>query len=570
MPHLSSLSWKKQVKVPTEYNSRKVFFLRLIVYALPTSIYLYFSVLANKELSKHGYALFMDERITFDGVRNILHPSSFNGFVFSLFDGGDQRYGRDLWNFSALASWIPERIFSEQGQIFATRMLMVAFISIGGILFCSAACKSYLAKAMVYLSVLLMPYTSYYSNMPKPEPIILFLIGAIFYLLRNPNPSHANLVILLLGILIGTKISTIPFAIPLFLYIIIQNKNSYANFVGFLYLLSGLGFAVPTLGVVFILPIIFIWSIRKKIRNHHYGLNGLAALSLLVLILLSNLVFKLYFRRDFLKNWVNWTFLGTGHSDDSNLINFATWTKFFFKSWFVNPTIGVTLLFLIVCMILEFTNRTKLRLEKFRIGDFSFLLGILLNLSVFLGVHRLWGMYLYIGTILIIGGIVSNLEDFNGQKYFKVIKPAILVFVTIFWFIPMVPDNVNKYKALSAHSTEPSTILAIQDYNSFMPIVQTMASTKNRVQVTIDPKLYVPLDTKNTTYQRFWGELSSWPGSDLIIISKEHVFQYSASIPEQNLYFTRVSKPFGKCIGAGCFSVVKVLPSGGQVLQRNE
>ena len=97
-----------------------------------------------------------------------------------------------------------------------------------------------------------------------------------------------------------------------------------------------------------------------------------------------------------------------------------------------------------------------------------------------------------------------------------------------------------------------------------------MVSTKNRVQVTIDPKLYVPLDTKNTTYQRFWGELSSWPGSDLIIISKEHVFQYSASIPEQNLYFTRVSKPFGKCIGAGCFSVVKVLPSGGQVLQRNE
>jgi len=49
----------------------------------------------------------MDERITFDGVRNILHPDSLRHFIWSVFDGGDHRYGRSLWNSMAIFSFVP-------------------------------------------------------------------------------------------------------------------------------------------------------------------------------------------------------------------------------------------------------------------------------------------------------------------------------------------------------------------------------------------------------------------------------------------------------------------------------
>ena len=88
--------------------------------------YVFLATLANFDLTDGRFALYMDERITFDGVQRILYPESFAAFVQSVIDGGDHRYGRALWNSMAAASFLPSYIFGDQGQIIASRMLQVA------------------------------------------------------------------------------------------------------------------------------------------------------------------------------------------------------------------------------------------------------------------------------------------------------------------------------------------------------------------------------------------------------------------------------------------------------------
>ena len=82
---------------------------------------------ANSDLAAGRFALFMDEGMVFDGVSKILHPASLRDFAFAIVNGGDQRYGRSLWNLTALVAYLPERIWGDTGLIIAERMKPGAF-----------------------------------------------------------------------------------------------------------------------------------------------------------------------------------------------------------------------------------------------------------------------------------------------------------------------------------------------------------------------------------------------------------------------------------------------------------
>ncbi|MCF8340034.1 MAG: hypothetical protein K9I82_03585 [Chitinophagaceae bacterium] len=91
-------------------------------------VYGYFYFFAVTDLSKNAYWLFMDERISYDGILKIYRPTSFQSFLDSIFFGGDLRYGRLFWNLNALISYIPYLIFGEHGQIIATRISQMIFL----------------------------------------------------------------------------------------------------------------------------------------------------------------------------------------------------------------------------------------------------------------------------------------------------------------------------------------------------------------------------------------------------------------------------------------------------------
>lgn len=79
-------------------------------------------VRANTDLTAGRFAIFMDEGVVFDGVKPILHPAGLRDLAYEILNGGDQRYGRSLWNLTALAAFIPDRIWGETGLIVAERM----------------------------------------------------------------------------------------------------------------------------------------------------------------------------------------------------------------------------------------------------------------------------------------------------------------------------------------------------------------------------------------------------------------------------------------------------------------
>lgn len=170
---------------------------------------------ANTDLTEGRYALFMDERITFDGVRILLHPTSIRSLLDNVIDGGDHRYGRILWNTSALFSILPERAWGISGQIVSTRLIHSIIQLAAYWIFIFGFIKNWTLRGLGLLLLVALPYSSYFATMPKPEPIqMLFL--AIFLVIAAKNIYQFGYYWLFLGLAFGAKISTITL-VPLFL-----------------------------------------------------------------------------------------------------------------------------------------------------------------------------------------------------------------------------------------------------------------------------------------------------------------------------------------------------------------
>jgi hypothetical protein len=112
-------------------NYKVLFGIDLIVnslFFLILTIYGYFYFFPLTDLTQNAYWLFMDERLSFDGIQKIYHPTSFKKFIDSIIFGLDLRYGRLFWNINALLSYVPYLLFGNQGQIIATRFSQLIFL----------------------------------------------------------------------------------------------------------------------------------------------------------------------------------------------------------------------------------------------------------------------------------------------------------------------------------------------------------------------------------------------------------------------------------------------------------
>ena len=85
---------------------------------------IYISVLsANLDLTDTARALFMDERVLYDGVI-ILHPENLDEFLFSAIDANTHLYGRIFWNINAIVGFLPDYLFGSKGLILQREYLV--------------------------------------------------------------------------------------------------------------------------------------------------------------------------------------------------------------------------------------------------------------------------------------------------------------------------------------------------------------------------------------------------------------------------------------------------------------
>jgi len=549
---------------------------------------------ANTDLIAGRFALYMDERITFDGVRHILHPESLKDWLLSVVHGGDHRYGRSLWNSIALFSAIPEYFFGERGQIIAARMTQVTLLLSAYLVLIVSFLRGWFMRFCMMGALLSMPYTSYYMSMPKPEPLQVLLIAIFLVMYKKANYSLASPYWVLLGLAFGTKFSTLPL-IPVFILLPLQkslfDKGRFLNYlegllIALMWVLIGLALAVPILSMHIIISIALFFLILRNtgdLRSRfgvYYSYLIVLAVGVLNVVVGAGL-YKVGVKSG-LTTWIGSTLLNTTHGSDRPEVWFGSWVKFFVSEWLIVPFPIAVILIAIggLYFLKSFIRRSH--------QPFALMLvvaGVVLNLSVMLAAHRLWGMYLFPGTILVITGLLVLLEeDFiacgearegvSGCIFSRFVLILVLAVVSIWW----VPNSILEYRDLASRTKSKEYV---RQYRSYVTITDFLAEyskdSNSPLVVFADPNLFLPESTEDYTINEFWGPFTLWnERPDVIIFSSRHTdkrisipknaLEYKAFELEREGYSQYVVDDKKDCLGSLCYRKSIDLPNGGVIL----
>lgn len=446
-------------------------------------------IFANGNLL-NPHNLYVDENITFSGVKNILHPENFSKFIWAITDGDDHRYGRILWNSIAIVAYIPSIFFGDIGQLFAGRMLQVSLLIASFVIFAYTFIESKPLRIALIFTLSVMPFTTYFMTMPKPEPIMIFCLALFFYFYKINNLEEAKPYWILLGMAFGAKISILP-AIPILLFAALYKKilgrtpidNLKALFLTVIYIFIGFCLAIPMFikasGIVIIQLGILYLIIRLGVKNKMlaWGLALITALCILAIPEIRNHLPKNLGIRYALEQWIHATFMKLNYGGLEPNYTWRDWSKFFITYWLMIPTsvaIGFS------CLIGSLTTLIFTGLAiRWRQLDSNFLvlgalliIGCLMFISPFLSIkNRMWGMYLYPGGILIITSIFYAAELVRKKQISFIFKGpllatfknlgwiniiGLLVVATCFW----TPHSIHDIQFLGTRST-------IEDYREW-------------------------------------------------------------------------------------------------------
>ena len=552
---------------------------------LLAGVYLFFAAHANADLTAGRFVLFMDERLTFDGVRAVLHPHGLKDFWYAVSDGGDQRYGRSLWNLTALISFFPDRLWGDTGLIIADRMAQAFFLLGADILLCVTFVRAWRYRLLLLFLLLTMPFAAYYTTLPKPEPLQLLFL-AIFLNLHQRRGFTFGAHWLVLGLAFGTKISTLP-AVVLFTAVAGLTDSKARGrrltldeaITTASYFSAGLALAVPTLlnAVVPMLLLYHLW------RASHWGSAQVRAkLIVVVLAILAGAAIG----HDGIKHWIGRTLFNTEHGDDQPGINAFSWVGYLLDHWlggglWLNTALvaGATLLVLLHLAAVA----QKKDWRNIDPGLLVIVIGAALDFSIFVGAHRLWGFYLVPGTTLILAGLVCLAEHDLKRMGFSLRRTAAMVsllpcaaLAILFW----APGTYANFEEISRRTQDPVYRREYQTYGLVMKFLADYAAAQHKkLDVVFDPQLYPPQDGPNYVINEFFGPYAKWDfRPDVIVLAASHTSAgepYSATSPEYPAYVAEragyarfVIAPSQACRQAQCYERALTLPDGGEILVR--
>ena len=481
------------------------------------SVHLFITLIANRDLRSGSYMLFMDEKIIFDGVVKILHPTSLMVFVQSVIDGGDQRYGRILWNLAALVSFVPEKIFGEPGQIVATRMLMSFMVGLGLFILASSIIQNRILRIIALFSGLIAPFTLYYSSMPKPEPILIISL-ALFVKFYKEYYFERNFYWIFLGIFLGAKISSLPYFIFILAFILFdKNKHEIIKRlrIVFPWILVGFAISVPSLSILCIITILVILLFGKNLKSNYMKIASVIALAI-----------SLIFFRKNIYHYLNWTIFGSAHGSDDSQVNFTSWLQFIMDTWFTHVTLFIVLFVAPILVLMNYSeSRTRLSIVRNKLLNGLFFGSIFSVLLIIIDVKRLWGMYLWIPYFIL---MVINLAILEKILVSRRILGVVFISIWMAVFAVQSSAHISTYKevysSLATRTQEKSFKIQEEQYNLIRETLQKISDESGmKLAVKFDPILFQPANTDSYEIQLFWGPFSDWESAtDVLIFSKYH------------------------------------------------
>ena len=564
----------------------------LILIILSLGLFIVLSTSANADLTTGRFALFMDERITFDGVKKILHPVDYQQFWEAIVDG-DQRYGRSLWISMAAASFLPEWIWGEPGQIISGRMLQVFLIESTCLILAFGLLQNWFLRLVLIVSILSIPFSEYYASMPKPEPLqLLFLSIFCFYFFKN------NLKFgwywLFAGLAFGTKISTLPALVVFSFFSLIYSeapkRDSKLHFwapleVSALYFSIGLGLAVPILFTPILYLAFCYFGVGFLSKKLDFGRL------LKAILLLSSFFPAIYLFKSPLKVWIGSTFLNTKHGADQSSTTYLTWIEYFFNEWLIAPKVTgyalalITLIFIICFCTFAYQKRG---LSTKKIAALAILLaGAALNASIIFGAKRLWGFYLYPGAVLFICGLLvminlslNEMATERDKAKVKILQ-ALAYAVTLglfsisilFWSV----SAANTFEDLSRRTQSKEYVDQYESYKQILSFLNTSLSAPSKPAIVMfTPSLFPPLSNENYQIIEFGGPYNWNQSPEVIILGLINTPRGSATpkdsplyekfLLERQGYFEHVAEKGSNCRVIPCFERVLTLVNGGEIL----
>ena len=403
--------------------------------------------------------LFIDEQITFYPVAKILNPSGLDELLWLISDGADYRYGRILWNSIAFVAIIPVKLFGEAGQIIASREVGVVFLLSAYLLLTKTFIQNSALRFAALLTLITLPYNSYYMSMPKPEPIMLLCAALFLYFFRKNDFKFGQAYWIFLGMAFGAKIS---FLLPMLALLgagLLFNAeirkdlpriSDIATTIGYTvigFVISNPFFIPALLAVLFSLSLLLLIS---RLTNIPFYIVAALAITLLAItsmfpsfreVLLEDFLEHSGFRHAF-GEWIRGTFLKINDGIPVNDQNFLSWFKYLCQITIPNfPYIGGAFFFGIG--VLSVSQIYKLRQINGKQYQSSLLvllimgIGFMLLLSPMIGVkNRLWGMYLFPGMVFTMLALFSaadqNITTKNSESKFTNFISLCLFFTIIF------------------------------------------------------------------------------------------------------------------------------------------
>jgi hypothetical protein len=450
------------------------------------TIYLYKIILANIDFADARYILFMDEMISFDSVRNIFIYKSFVKFINSFLIGFDMRYGQIIYNISAITSYIPYLIWDDQGQIIATRLTFWLFLFSSYFILVWYLIKNNYHKIIVLSILMVLPYTPYYSSMPKPEPFQLFFLSLFlkFYFDKKHDHQKKYKYWIFLGLAFGAKVSVFP--LILFLFTLEFIKNYKVN-----YKIIYQKFLFVFLGFVIAVPGIFLGKF---------------------------------------KSYLNSTFLNSTHGADDSTINYFSWIKYFYHDYFLIPKFLTFIIFFIcaVLLILVLINLFKQRDKiKYLINSKPIIIGIMalsFILPIMFFTKRIWGFYLHVGTVLLAISFFNIYQELViKNKKIRLFFSIILVTVILNIIFFLGKNAFNNFENLSKRSKQESHLIKQSQYFALINFLENESKANGKmINYAIDPYLYIPQDNIYYKASGIWGVFTGWhKGFDFIIMIRQ-------------------------------------------------
>ena len=499
------------------------------------AIYLSKLTLANIDFADARYILFMDEIISFDSVRNIFDYKSFIKFINSFLIGIDMRYGQIIYNISAITSYIPYLIWEDQGQIIATRLTFSFFLFSSYFILAWYLIENNYHKIIALSILMVLPFTPYYSSMPKPEPFQLFFLSCFlkFYFDKKYDHKKNYKYWIFLGLAFGSKISALP--LILFLFTLEFIKNFKIN-----YKIIYRKFLFVFLGFVIAVPGIFLGKFKYYISS---------------------------------------TFLNSTHGADDSSINFFSWINYFYHDYFLMPKFLIFIIFVIcaVLSILLVINFIKHRDKiKYLITSKPVIIGIValsFILPILIFTKRIWGFYLHVGTVFMVIAFFNIYQELvirNKKIRFCVTIILMLVILNMIYFLGK--NTFDNFDNLSKRSKQEAHIIQQSQYLALINFLENESKINSKmIDYAIDPNLYIPQDNIYYKASRIWGVFTGWrQGFDFIIMIRQkfetmdNIATTNNEYPQFMLSKTQrmryVIKDNQKCLIKFCYIELKKLP----------